>query len=146
MKIESKDGLINGRGIDFDSRDRNFWVTDFGGNIYKIAGFETKPVSVNDNENSSNFSKIISANITPNPLSHDATISYKCFLDKKIHLKIQIISVLGTTIGTIFDADTDKDSSNYIPIDGESLTNGVYNVIFIVDGKLELIKKMVVLK
>ncbi|MFH1050286.1 MAG: T9SS type A sorting domain-containing protein [bacterium] len=41
MKLMNKNNYINCRGIEFDRDDKHFWVTDFGGNIYKIAGFET---------------------------------------------------------------------------------------------------------
>ncbi|GBD07614.1 Xyloglucanase [bacterium HR21] len=36
---------LNARGIEYDPSDKSFWVTDFEGNIYKIAGFRS-PVSV----------------------------------------------------------------------------------------------------
>ncbi|MBI5323724.1 MAG: PKD domain-containing protein [Ignavibacteriae bacterium] len=42
MPLESNTGgMINARGIDIDPRDNNFWVSDYNGNLYKIAGFNT---------------------------------------------------------------------------------------------------------
>ena len=42
MNLESNTGgMINARGIDIDPRDNNFWISDFSGNLYKIAGFNT---------------------------------------------------------------------------------------------------------
>ena len=42
MTLESNTGgMINARGIDVDPRDNNFWISDYNGNLYKIAGFNT---------------------------------------------------------------------------------------------------------
>ncbi len=42
MTLESNTrGMINARGIDIDPRDNNFWISDYNGNLYKIAGFNT---------------------------------------------------------------------------------------------------------
>ncbi len=40
MPLQSPTGFINARGVEFDPRDKNFWITDYQGNIYKIAGFD----------------------------------------------------------------------------------------------------------
>ncbi|MFN3781825.1 MAG: T9SS type A sorting domain-containing protein, partial [Candidatus Kapaibacteriota bacterium] len=40
INLQSATGIINARGIEFDPQDKNFWVTDYSGNIYKIAGFD----------------------------------------------------------------------------------------------------------
>ena len=51
FSTETNDGLINSRGIDYDPRDKNFWITDYNGNLYKLAGFDTPQIEIGVKEN-----------------------------------------------------------------------------------------------
>jgi len=142
MQLQSNDGMINARGIEFDPRDDNFWVTDYNGNIYKIAGFNPF-VSV---ENNSNFfrNEIVSADIFPNPANDYSTILFKVKNEGKNHVKISVTSVFGENVGIIFDKYIIDDTQQSLSFDTQMLSSGVYFVSFTINDKVELTKRLVI--
>ncbi|HPI19430.1 MAG TPA: T9SS type A sorting domain-containing protein [Candidatus Kapabacteria bacterium] len=144
MQLESNDGIINARGIEFDPRDDNFWVTDYNGNIYKIAGFNPL-VSV---ENNFNYlgNETITADIFPNPANDYSTILFKLKNVDKNHVKISVTSVFGENIGIIFDKYIIDDTQQSLSFDTQMLSSGVYFVSFSINEKVELTKRLVIVK
>jgi photosystem II stability/assembly factor-like uncharacterized protein len=142
MKLETINGLINGRGIDYDTRDNNFWITDYNGALYKIAGFnpltaveDETPVSTDD------FQAVIS----PNPAADNAQLTFMTGgYDGR--LQIKMIDMLGDIIGTVFDENVSGNTPQNLQIDCNRLASGMYSVIFITEGRIALSKKLAIVK
>ncbi|MCX6153749.1 MAG: hypothetical protein NT007_06295 [Candidatus Kapabacteria bacterium] len=133
MTLDGPYGIINARGIDVDPETKDFWITDFGGNIFKIAGFNTV-VEVEEPATPNSAAKDILANIYPNPAS-----DYFNFSIEKVYLKgqykIEIADIYGEIIGTFFDKYLDELSPLFVSVKTNTISAGVYNVILTVDGK-----------
>lgn len=141
FSLESENGLINARGIEFDPRDKNFWLSDFSGNLYKIAGFdiETSVGEVGPNDS------VIEAEIYPNPSANEATLSFK--LNKSYeNVKIQIFNMLGENIGTVFDRNTIANIPYNININTGLLPGGVYYASICADGTIVSVKSLYIIR
>ncbi|MDQ1266608.1 MAG: hypothetical protein QG635_1760, partial [Bacteroidota bacterium] len=147
MNLETANGIINARGVDFDPRDESFWISDYGtnsGSIYKIAGFNPK-VSVDENMIFASENIQIDASAYPNPLKELTNISFSLPV-KNGSVKVDIVDILGNTIGTLFDKYVFAGYPNSIQYDGKSLASGAYYLVFSVDGTLAKTLKLIVLK
>ncbi|MFP4529571.1 MAG: hypothetical protein ACLFQX_13575, partial [Candidatus Kapaibacterium sp.] len=69
FRLEDPDGVINARGVAYDPDDGSFWISDFGGVIFKVAGFDSGGTPVAE---LSDFSKNIK--VWPNPASDRISI------------------------------------------------------------------------
>ncbi|TAL67785.1 MAG: hypothetical protein EPN82_13165 [Bacteroidetes bacterium] len=142
MPLESNTGgLINARGIDIDPRDNNFWISDYNGNLYKIAGFNPI-ISVKENTDEQGA---LDTRIFPNPMVEFSTISFKSLIDNA-SVKVQINDVLGRCIGTYYEGMMNKDDTHYFQLKKEQLSSGVYYVSFIINGRQAQLKQLVVVE
>ena len=144
MLLQGNDGMINARGIEFDPRDNNFWITDYNGNIYKVAGF-APIVSVENNLNLSK-NEIINADIFPNPANDFATILFKLNLKGNNKLKIALNTVFSENINVIFEKNVNEDTQQSVSFDTQLLSSGIYFLTFSINDKVELTKKLVIVK
>lgn len=140
--LQSPNGLINARGIEFDPRDKNFWVTDYNGNIYKIAGFDLM-LSVGQKETNLEVSTNLEITISPNPA--------KDYVHIKINNNESIASLkIYDQIGNIlFERDYTEDygnEENYKIIDIRSLSSGIYFAILKTSTNKTIIGKINILK
>lgn len=143
LNLESESGVINARGIEFDPRDNNFWITDFSGNIYKIAGFETESSVgeiIADNEN-----ELVSAEFYPNPANESAVLSFS-FKKPANSVKISLFNILGEKIGIVFDRNINAYIANYARINTGALAPGVYYAVISADGMIFSTKSLIVIK
>lgn len=113
-----RDKVINARGIDIDTRDGNFWISDFNGNIYKVVGIPVE-TSIIENDN------FKSVSIFPNPASefiklYVASINPLLQQEGDALLTIDIYNLLGELI---LKKITNK---NIIDIDISKLEKGIY--------------------
>jgi outer membrane protein assembly factor BamB len=141
IALESMEGLINARGIDLDPIDKNFWITDFNGNIYKIAGFET---ITNVQEQKYNSNTKIMCNIYPNPISSVSNCAFKSEAEGK--LRVVATDVLGRIVNTLFESNISINSHYNFTIDAQNFSNGIYNLSFILNGQKILEKMVIVMK
>lgn len=146
MELLQGSTTINARGIEYDPRDKNFWVADYGGNIFKVAGFETvtppDPNGVLEQTNDT-YNQVISGSIYPNPTSDATFISYQ--LNKPAsHLKIEVVNLLGETVSTLFDNSPVGNEQNILKLETSNLANGVYSILFTVDRMEHVAKKLIV--
>lgn len=144
MPLENMTGIINARGIEYDHRDKNYWLTDFGGNLYKIAGFDTQ-VSVEDDPTALEIANGFEAQIYPNPLKEFATISFNS-QNMRGNLKIEVVNMLGEIVGTFFDKTIESGNPNYVQLSGDDFANGIYSVVFTLNGAQVMSKKLIVVK
>ncbi len=143
MALESTTGgLINARGIDIDPRDNNFWISDYNGNLYKIAGFNTI-LSSGFSELNLIGSTLLDTKVYPNPMHDFATISFESFIDNA-NVSVQISDVLGRNLGTYYNGTLNNGESDYFQIKSGRLSSGVYYVSFFVNGKLAELKQLAV--
>ncbi len=140
--LETLEGLINARGIDFDTRDKNLWITSFTGDIFKIAGFDVV-ISVDD-ENILQSNNVIETKLYPNPASEFATVSFK-MLGAGGNVQLHIYDMLGRMILKPYQKHLSSGDAEYLTLDVSSLQNGMYNLVFTIDGRRAIARKFMVI-
>lgn len=124
--LQSRIGSINTRGIEYDPSDKNIFVSDFSGSIYKIAGFESdlsfNPVidDLISNEN-------IIATLSPNPASSMTvlTVTPKANCSSA---RIRLLDIRGREIKTVFLGELKTDTIETLSIDCAPFVSGTYYV------------------
>ena len=145
INLESLNGLINARGIDFDTRDNNIWVTSFTGDIFKIAGFETV-VSVDEgSKRIIENNKYIETKIYPNPASDFTSLSFQ-LNGTGGNVCVELFDMPGRKIMTVYNKRLAKEEVAFIRIDAAKLNQGVYNLIFILNGRNILTRQLMIIK
>ena len=144
MPLESLDGIINGRGIDYDPRDQNLWISDYGGNIYKVAGFETV-VSVEESDIVSQ-SSLLESKVYPNPAGDYTTLSVKNLSNGNATVSAVLFNLLGETVTTAFDKYLESGDYANVSLDLSAVPAGVYEIAFFVNGRKDISRKIVVMK
>jgi len=142
MKLMNKSNSINCRGIEYDATDKNYWVTDFSGNIFKVAGFET----ILENEDTPTDNKqLFNVEIYPNPMNEYSTI---CFVNNGIgkNIEILIVDVIGRKIKKFNKIMSDDNQYSHFQIDAQDFNSGLYFVVFKLDWKIISNKTLVVVK
>jgi photosystem II stability/assembly factor-like uncharacterized protein len=142
LELTGYNGIINARGIDYDPRDKNIWLTDFGGNLYKVAGFETI-LSAEDNEDI-NGVELIYANIYPNPAVDFFNVSFSASKDGLYN--VELVNLLGIKIRNIFTGDLATGDARNITIGSDKYPEGIYYLRFTLNGNQVSIKKIVIAK
>lgn len=143
--LEGYSGVINARGAAFDPSDKNIWVSDFGGNIYKVAGFDVIASVENDNFNNTNSqNNTYNFELYPNPAVNFSNFNYISQVDG--FTKIQITNNLGEVIGTIFEENLRTNEVKNAILDTSNLTNGLYFVNLVVNNKVVSSTKLVVIR
>jgi photosystem II stability/assembly factor-like uncharacterized protein len=132
-------GLMNARGIEFDPADRNVWVSDFDGNIYKVVtcqGLE-EPTGATPETGLAGFA--LSQN-TPNPFRGETEIAF--MLPKSASAQIRVHDANGRIVATLADGRYEAGTHRvrFAPTD---LPSGVYRYTLVVDGSASLSRSMV---
>jgi photosystem II stability/assembly factor-like uncharacterized protein len=129
MRLEDFNGLINGRGITYNPQDKNFWVSDYGGSIYYIAGFETV-VGVEDLPDINNM---VMSEVYPNPITSYSNISLK---NNGTYGKfeIRLTDITGSMVRELFSGYLGTEAEELIHIGNQDLVPGLYNIIILKDG------------
>jgi len=141
--LEGYSGVINARGAAYDPSDKNIWISDFGGNIYKIAGFDVIS-SVEESEENSEFNAINDVNLYPNPAMNFSNLNFKSNVNA--FTKVQLTNSLGDIIGILFEGYlTDNDAKNLI-VDTSKLQNGMYFINLEIENKVVSTSKLIVIK
>ncbi|ROL57615.1 T9SS C-terminal target domain-containing protein [Bacteroidetes/Chlorobi group bacterium ChocPot_Mid] len=141
IKLMNKNNAINCRGIEYDPADRNIWITDFGGNIYKIAGFET----ILDAGEINHYNTFFETDIYPNPMSDYTTISLNNISDLE-DIEVNIINTLGEKAKHFYKRFDKGQNSGFIQIEGKDLNSGVYYLVFQSQGRILQSKQLVIMK
>jgi Secretion system C-terminal sorting domain len=142
VDLQSANGLINCRGIEYDPASEDFWVTTYGGDIYKVAGFNPK-VSVD--EETSVVSGNIEARVYPNPVREFTTISFKN-LNSRATVKIEVLDLMGNKIKDLYNKTIDANVLDYVQFNASDLANGQYYAVFYFNGVKAGVKKIVVIE
>ncbi|MCX7908834.1 MAG: T9SS type A sorting domain-containing protein [Ignavibacteria bacterium] len=139
--LQSPTGIINARGIEFDPRDKNFWITDYAGNIYKLAGFDLI-LSISENQKHRNLLNSNELIINPNPAKEYITVSFKSSSTSKAY-SLRIIDVLGNVV-----IEEEILGSTYysLPIDISNITSGIYFAVLVSNGGEQFVNQFCVMK
>jgi hypothetical protein len=133
LPLNGPSGLINARAIEYDRSDENFWIGDFGGNIYKITGFNFVPPPITSVEPSEMLRGGLTA--APNPASTSSLISLGATtVDRKVTLIV--VDLFGREVVTLFNGMqgagvdlTTRWSTSQIP-------NGAYRIVASTSGNI----------
>ena len=145
IELESLNGTINARGIDYDPRDMNIWVTSFTGDIFKIAGFSTFLKVDEQNSSISDNNDFIETKVYPNPVSDFSTISFK-LTGKQGNLVVRLFDMMGRELIKMYDKNLDSNQPDYCYLDVKNLPSGVYNLVFSLDSGTLISRPVVVVK
>lgn len=144
LSVEEGGSPINCRGVEIDPRSGHYWVSDYGGNLYKIASYNIVPEPVIV-KNDPTLSPEINVEIYPNPAGTTFHVNYN--LTKPVSsVEVRIVDVLGRIVGTLIDKKIISEFSNNLEIKADNLSDGVYSIVIATDGKVQLVRKLVVKK
>jgi photosystem II stability/assembly factor-like uncharacterized protein len=130
MALEDNNGMINARGIEFDNRDKSFWVTDFNGSLYKIAGFD---YILDVEDHIADGSETLSMNVFPNPAMEFTNISFN-YNGKPADISISVINTLGNIVGEYFDEFVSDADRHLVHINTSEMESGVYYIVYSING------------
>ncbi|MCK5742428.1 MAG: T9SS type A sorting domain-containing protein, partial [Chlorobi bacterium] len=144
--LTSRNGAINCRGIEYDSRDKNFWISDFTGSkgsIYKIAGFST----ISDVEEAplNELLPLTDVQVYPNPVRDMAIVSFTAPL-QTTSVTIDLYNIVGIKLKTIYAGNIGGGSIKTFNFDAGGLTPGMYNLMIRTDGNCLFTKKITIIK
>ena len=129
--ISSTGTTINARGIEYDPRDGNYWITDLSGNIFKIANFDTPSNPLSDVPSS--IDDMTGITVTPNPASNRAVISYMTGkLEANVHLAVY--NMIGEKVADLVHGNVSADDVAAAIWDCKDVPDGMYTVALTVDG------------
>lgn len=148
MELLGNNGLINARGVEFDPMDNNLWVSSYDGAIYKVAGFETVTVGVQEEDQNTKASPdisnaLVAASIKPNPVQNSAFISFT-MLRTVGNARLTLHDILGNEISVLYDGEMPAGATQNVVLDSSSLPAGVYTLIFSADGLFHQAEKILI--
>jgi photosystem II stability/assembly factor-like uncharacterized protein len=141
VNLESPNGLINCRGIEYDPQTKDFWVTTYGGDLYKVAGFDPE-VSV---EESPFLSENIDARVYPNPVRSFTTISFRN-MNKRAQIKVEVLDLMGNKVKHLYNRILDANEIDYVHLNADELSSGQYYAVFYINGAKAGVKKIIVIE
>ncbi|MCX8050843.1 MAG: hypothetical protein N3B17_02980 [Chlorobi bacterium] len=138
--LNSSGGTINARGVEFDPRDGNYWVTDLAGNIYKIANFETpsNPLSSAGLPDPASAAMLVA----PNPVREHA--AFRVFLGNRSDepIAIEVFDALGRSVAIA--TDESHESDRIVTMDCSLLPAGAYSAVLRVGNSVATAARLIV--
>lgn len=123
FELVSTGGIINARGIEYDPRDKNFWVTTYGGDIFKVGGWEVTTSSVSDEK-----PVFAEMEVYPNPFENSTYISYTS-LRTSPAMKVDIVNLLGEKVGSLYNGSVMAGERGVLRFERNGLPAGVYSIL-----------------
>ena len=122
---------INARGVELDQRDKSLWITDFGGNIFKVASCFTPP-----GPSDSGYISTVSApgnravglemiGAEPNPFSRSTALRFQ--LASADRVEIRLYDGHGRLVTTIAEQAFEA-GEHRVQIEPKGLPAGAYHV------------------
>lgn len=143
LRLESAQGLINARGIEYDQRDSSFWVGDFGGTIYKITGMDFVPPPVTSVEE---FSiPTTSLSVFPNPASTMVTFGLSASIESR-DLQVRLVNNLGAETALLYKGTQQGGVDLFASWALGTIPSGSYTVVVTSNGKVLSTKTLSILK
>ena len=142
MQLIGPNGLINARGVEFDRSDKNFWISDFGGNIYKITGFDFVPPPVSSvEERAPQLEGAIT--VSPNPAQTSVLITLGAALVSRT-IDLSIVDELGQEVMTIYTGTQGAGTEFVRRVSLGSIPSGSYRIVASTDGSVITTSMLVV--
>ena len=120
---------INGRGVELDDRNNSLWLTDFGGNLYKVANCYTEPGPSDSGRSSSvEIAGVVQANLQvigsrPNPFSGSSQVTFS--IGTRDRLKVTLYDRQGRAVQQLADR-TFEPGEHQITVEPGTLPSGEY--------------------
>lgn len=142
IPLQTSTGLINARGIEYDPHDKNLWISDYNGNIYKIAGFE---LIVGIEEMPPKSIEQVAVETFPNPANDffEIVIKSKNFSGA---VQIELFDSMGNKIETLLEVDFNYLETAHFTKYVDQLPSGIYFVKVISGNQILTSKEIIVLK
>lgn len=142
---------INARGVELDTVQNALWISDFAGNLYKVASCNTHPGISDSGDVPASVPTTGSAipaglelgQNSPNPFSTSTDISFT--LPSAMQVRVQIYDMAGRLITTLAD-DRFEAGTQSIPFNSRSLPAGVYRYSLVLQNGAQVAKTMVLVK
>lgn len=142
---------INARGVELDDDDKALWISDFGGNIYKIAACETPP-GVSDSGYVSS-SDVVTGNSMPegvtltqnmpNPFGSSTEISFT--LPRPMQARLVVFDMQGRQISTLADGRFESGTQT-VQFRAKGLPAGIYRYSLLLENGSHVSRTMVFVK
>ncbi len=140
---ESSD--INARGVEYDPADKNIWVTDFTGDIWKMVtceGINSIPTSAVPAESTA-LDLALQQNV-PNPFTNATSIEFT--LTSAAQARLVVYDMSGRTVATLLDGrlDAGRHTVRFDPWSvAGGIASGVYRYTLVLDGHASASRSMV---
>ena len=141
--------FINARGVEIDDKDKGLWITDFGGNLYKITSCSTQP-GPSDSGTSASVGAgpaIVDGTLLhqslPNPFSTGAEISFA--LPKPMQAKLLVHDMSGRLIEVLADRSFEA-GDHSVQFEPQGIPAGLYRYSLILGNGATISKTMVYVK
>lgn len=138
FELVSTAGIINARGIEYDPRDKNFWVTTYGGDIFKVGGWEITTSSVGEEQN-----PMAALEVYPNPFENTAYISFTILRNTKT-MRIDAVNTLGQNVRTLYNGNVSLGEKGVVRFDRNSLPVGMYSLVLTFDDGAKQVVQTVI--
>lgn len=136
LPLEGRNGNINARGIDINPDNKSFWISDFSGNLYRIAGFDLdKLVSVEEVE-----AQTIETTVYPNPTTESFSLDIA-----EEHAgtgKVLLLDERGALVSTLFQGSLVGTHMFELP----EIASGAYTVSVALDSGKTLKAMLIVIR
>lgn len=140
--VNSSGGTINARGVEYDPRDGNYWITDLAGNIYKIASFDTpsNPLS----QVPGRFEPRAFLLVTPNPARDRVAFRLLLGSEAATAVEVEVLDVLGRRVAYV--AEYSAGSDRTLTLDCSSLPDGSYTAILRSSGGVVAAERFLIMR
>lgn len=139
----SEGSVINARGIEYYPQNKELWISDYDGSIFKISTEVAEVIAGAENGQDTETSPI-QAFITPNPLHESASVSFTT--ERPSHIRLSVVNMLGEEVALLFDGKTEQEGIHTIRFESNTLPAGVYTAVFVIDGQQQYMKKLVIIR
>lgn len=143
IPLQTATGLINARGIDFDPRDKNLWISDYNGNIYKIAGFDLL-LNIEERHKDKNVFNNLAVDVFPNPVLDVLYVRLKT-TEYSGPVQIELVDNLGNIVATIWQGEIESYTTELVSLSTQQLTSGIFFVRMKARGNWET-KQIAIIK
>lgn len=149
-RFELKDeagNYLNARGIEYDPRDKMFWITEYGGRIFKMVGFD-KPIidttlAVSDKPVFTPNEILTLGENVPNPFEDVTRLSFN--LAHTALVRVELFNTAGLHIASLLEGQM-PEGYNSIVLNGTGLPSGIYTVVYSIQNSVIKTQKVVLLR
>lgn len=131
MPLNSPTGLINARGVEYDRNDENFWISDFGGNIYKITGFNFVPPPISSVDEPAFLRGDL--HVAPNPASTSTLVQLAATTVER-RVTLTVVDLFGREISTLYNGIQGAGTDLTMRWTTSQLPSGTYRIVASTNG------------